>query len=119
MHIGHKIKRIRELKELSQSEIAEKLHISRRAYADIENNKTKLDIERLELLSSIFGISLIDLLTFDEKQVFNNIFNDTSNGYFADKIITDDLDKERQSYLQQIKHLEEEITFLRSLIKKD
>jgi len=39
MQIGNKIKRIRELKGLSQADVAEKLHISQRAYSDIENDK--------------------------------------------------------------------------------
>lgn len=48
MQVGHKIKRIRELKGLSQAEVAKKLFISQRAYSDIENDKTKLDLDRLE-----------------------------------------------------------------------
>lgn len=118
MQIGHKIKRIRELKGLSQTEVAEKLFISQRAYSDIENDKTKLDLERLENLSKIFEMDPVDLLTFDEKKIFNNVFNDTSKGLFADKIINENFENERLSYQQQIKHLEEEILFLRNLINK-
>jgi len=118
MQIGNKIKRIRELKGLSQAEVAEKLHISQRAYSDIENDKTKIDLERLELLAATFEIAPVDLLTFDEKKIFNNVFNDTSHGYFADKIITDDFENERSSYRDQIKHLQEEIAFLRKLIEE-
>lgn len=118
MQIGSKLKRIREIKGLSQTEVAEKLFISQRAYSDIENDKTKLDLERLENLSSIFEMDTLDVLTFDEKKVFNNTFNDTSKGLFADKIIEDNFENERLSYQQQIKHLEEEILFLRSIINK-
>ncbi|WP_449397484.1 helix-turn-helix domain-containing protein [Chryseobacterium wanjuense] len=119
MQVGQKIKRIRELKGLSQTEVAEKLFISQRAYSDIENDKTKLDLDRLENLSNIFEMDPLELLTFDEKKVFNNVFNDTSKGLFADKIIDDNFENERQSYQQQIKHLEEEILFLRNLIHKN
>ena len=119
MQIGNKIKRIRELKGLSQTEVADKLFISQRAYSDIENDKTKLDLDRLENLGKIFEMEPLDVLTFDEKKVFNNIFNDTSKGLFADKIIEDNFENERLSYQQQIKHLEEEIVFLRTLINKN
>ncbi|WP_027380552.1 hypothetical protein [Chryseobacterium daeguense] len=57
----------------------------------------------------------LELLTFDEKKVFNN----TSKGLFADKILDDNFENERQFYQQQIKHLEEEILFLRNLIHKN
>nr|WP_228372481.1 helix-turn-helix transcriptional regulator [Chryseobacterium daeguense] len=89
--------------------------MSQRAYSDIENNKTKLDLDRLERLSNIFEMDALELLTFDEKKVFNN----TSKGLFADKILDDNFENERQFYQQQIKHLEEEILFLRNLIHKN
>lgn len=117
MQIGSKIKRIREIKGLSQSEIAEKLYISQRAYSDLENDKTKLDIERLEAIAKIFEMEPVELLTFDEKKIFNNVFNDTSNGYFTDKIINENFENERLSYQQHIKHLEEEVSFLRQMVK--
>lgn len=118
MQIGSKIKRIREIKGLSQSEVAERLFISQRAFSDLENDKTKLDLERLEAIAQIFEMDAVDLLTFDEKKIFNNIFNDTSNGYFADKIISENFENERQSYLKQISHLESEVSFLREMIGK-
>jgi len=68
-------------------------------------------------LSTVFEIDPVDLLTFDERKIFNNVFNDTSHGYFADKIITDEFENERRSYHDQIKHLQEEIIFLRKLIE--
>lgn len=119
MQVGNKIKRIREIKGFSQTEVAEKLFISQRAYSDLENDKTKLDLERLEAIAVIFDMDPIDLLMFDEKKIFNNVFNDTSNGYFADKIINENFENERNSYLTQIKHLEGEVSFLRGLINKN
>lgn len=74
-------------------------------------------MERLELLSSIFEIEPFDLMNFDDKKIFNNVFNDTSNGYFAEEIIANSFEKERESYLNHIQHLESEIIFLRDLLK--
>ena len=116
MKIGHKIKRIREMKGFSQSDMAEKLHISQRAYSDLENDKTKIDLERLDALAEAFEVKPIDILNFDEAKIFNNVFNDTSNGYFADNIHTGNFENERQSYKQQILHMEEEIAFMRKLL---
>lgn len=116
MKIGHKIKRIREMKGLSQSDVAERLHISQRAYSDIENDKTKVDLERLNALSEVFEITPIDLLTFDEKQVFNNCTLSGNNYSTIHNISEVAIENERQSYKQQISHMEEEISFLRKLL---
>lgn len=67
MKIGKKLKQLRNLKELSQAKVAEKLCISPRAYSDIENDKTKLDLDCLEKLSEIFETSITEILTIDSK----------------------------------------------------
>ena len=118
MQVGNKIKRIRELKGLSQTEVAEKLFISQRAYSDIENDKTRLDLERLENLGKIFEMDPLDVLTFDEKQVFNYCSLSGNNYSTVNGTLESVFENERLSYQQQIKHLEEEIIFLRTLIKK-
>lgn len=46
MKINEKIKQLRLLSGFSQADIAKKLFISQRAYCDVENGKTKLDIDR-------------------------------------------------------------------------
>lgn len=56
MKMGDKLKFLRNLKGFTQEEIAEKLNISRRAYNDLENNNTMLDIERLSSIAMIYGI---------------------------------------------------------------
>ena len=116
MQIGHKIKRIREIKGFSQSEVADKLHITQRAYSDVENNKTKLDLERLEKLADFFEMKPPDILTFDEKQMFNNCSSSENN--YLTLNIKESFENERNSYQKQIKHMEEEIIFLRNLLKK-
>lgn len=97
--------------------MAERLFITQRAYSDIENNKTKLDLDRLENLGEIFDLNPLDILTFDEKQVFNNCSLSASANNYSTINFQDNFENERQSYQQQIKHLEEEVVFLRTLIK--
>jgi DNA-binding XRE family transcriptional regulator len=40
MKLGSKIEYVRKLVKMERKEIAEKLHISQQAYANIENNET-------------------------------------------------------------------------------
>lgn len=118
MEIGEKLRKLRTLKGLSQEYVANQLNISQVAYSDIESNKTKLSLERLEKLSSVFEVPINDIITFDEKQVFNNTFQDTSKGFFnVQKVVSDSFENERKVYLEQIANLKEEIEFLRSKLK--
>ncbi|HRI59068.1 MAG TPA: helix-turn-helix transcriptional regulator [Saprospiraceae bacterium] len=61
--IRENIRRLREFRNFNQEDIAEKLNLSPRAYANIENGRAGLDIDRLVQISGILKISLINLLT--------------------------------------------------------
>lgn len=111
---GEKIRKIRTLKGYSQEYVSSLLNISQSAYSDIENNKTKINLERIQELASVFEMDLNDLMSFGENHVFNNTFNENAKGFFnVKKIITEAFDNERESYLSQIKTLNEEIVYLR------
>ncbi|BAK46457.1 hypothetical protein CXIVA_04900 [Clostridium sp. SY8519] len=56
---------LRKLKGYSQEQIAEKIGISRQAYAKWENGMTVPDIEKAALLAHVYGITL-DSLTKSE-----------------------------------------------------
>lgn len=125
--IGQKIRKIRELKGFSQEYVANKLELTQKAYSNIENGKTKLDFDRLEAISKILEVEVMNILSFDEKNLFNNYNQaDTQTGSFGifynSKEGEDNetqLYKTRISQLEaEVKFLREEITFLRSLVKE-
>ncbi|WP_310556107.1 helix-turn-helix transcriptional regulator [Flavobacterium sp.] len=112
--IGEKIRKIRTLKGFSQEYMSEKLKISQPAYSDIENSKTKVSIDTIQELATIFDISANDLINFDESQVFNNTFNQDSKGFFnVKKFINETFEHERKSYQDQVQSLKEEVVYLR------
>lgn len=109
-----KIKQIRELKNLTQEHIANQLGLSVRAYSKIETGETQLTINRLNEISSILGIDPMEVLGFDEKNIFN-IHNSTgNNGYnyinYPDKLV--------QQYEETIQSLKEQISLLKLLMDK-
>lgn len=110
----NKIKQIRELKNLSQEFIASKLGITTRAYSKIETGETQLSIKRLNEISSILEVPPLEILGFDEKQVFSHCKQEGNIGinhnYHSEKLI--------EQYEKRINHLESEILFLRNCIKK-
>ena len=64
--MGYKIKDLREARSMTQEELAEKINISRQAYAKWERGDTIPDVEKCSRLAEIFGVS-IDSLVKTEK----------------------------------------------------
>ncbi len=56
------IRAMREKQNLTQEEMADKLHMSTSGYAKIEQGKTKLFHEKLEHIAEVFGISIYQLM---------------------------------------------------------
>ena len=108
-----KIKQIRELKNLTQDYVASQLQLTTRAYSKIESGETQLTINRLNEISSILGIEPLEILGFDDKQVFNNCKQEGNIGInhinIPDKLI--------QQYEKTIQVLEDEVLLLKSLLK--
>ena len=80
--LGTKIKKLRELRNYTQEHMAEKLGISQSAYSKIETEDTDLSHERLEQIAKTLDLSVQDILSFDEKQVFNFLHNHNETGIY-------------------------------------
>ena len=65
MELNEQIKKHRTEMKLSQEELAEKIYVTRQSISNWENGKTYPDIHSLLLLSSLFGISLDQLVKGD------------------------------------------------------
>ena len=65
MELNEQIKKYRTEMNLSQEELAEKIYVTRQSISNWENGKTYPDIHSLLLLSSLFGISLDQLVKGD------------------------------------------------------
>jgi transcriptional regulator with XRE-family HTH domain len=75
MKIGEKLRKIREMKGISQEFLATQMDISSQAYGKIEREETKLDFARLEVIAKLLQVDPLDIVNFDESHVFNNTFN--------------------------------------------
>ena len=111
-----KIKQIRELKNFTQEFVATQLGLTTRAYSKIESGETQLTINRLNEISEILGVEPMEVLGFDDKQVFNNCKQEgnqntigTSNFYFPEKLM--------QQYEKTIQVLEDEIMLLKTMLQ--
>lgn len=107
-----KIKQIRELKNFTQEHVATQLGLTTRAYSKIEAGDTQLTINRLNEISAILGIDPLEVLGFDDKQIFNNCKQEGNIGInhinLPDKLI--------QQYEKTIQILENKVSLLQRLL---
>jgi len=76
-HLAMKIKDLRHIKGWTRQQAADKLEMSVAGYGNIERGDTDISITRLAQIAEMFEISLADLLTLNEKTIFN--FTGTHN----------------------------------------
>lgn len=65
MNIGERIYNLRTEADMSQSDLAEKLNVSRQSVSKWENNNSTPDIEKLVLIANVFGITVDELVKDD------------------------------------------------------
>lgn len=83
--IGNKIKNIRELKNLTQGYMAERLDISQAAYSKLEKGETKVSDEKLSQIADVLEVKPEDIKAFDSQKYFNSVGN--VEGDFSGSII--------------------------------
>ncbi len=72
--IGRHIKSFRENKNITQSELADKLCVTRQAVSNWENEKTEPDIETLHKIADILEISIEEVI-YGSKRETNVVHN--------------------------------------------
>lgn len=72
MDVGKNIKQLRELKNFSQTYMAEQLKISQRTFSNIENAGNDISLNMIERISKILNISLSKILELNAETIFNN-----------------------------------------------
>ncbi len=104
--IGDNLRKIREIKGIKQESVAKQLGITTNGYGKIERGESAINIDRLEQIATILGISAMDIMQFDESIIFNinTMTNSAPNGIVNNYSITTE---ERDLLLAQIKSLNE------------
>ncbi len=118
MQIGHRIKKIRELRNFSQQYMAEKLEITQQNYSKMETGEIDFPVSRLQSLAKILEIKPEEIFMFDEKALFNNhfwTFSDNANAVGIQQGISEN---ERKQYEARIIDLKQENERLHKLLEK-
>ena len=116
MILGHKIKKLRELKNLTQEHMATALGMNQSAYSKIESGASDVSYTKLEKIASILELKLEDVLSFNEQMVFNVMNNlNGQNGLVINNSISEN---EKALYVEQINSLKEEVAHLKKILDK-
>lgn len=70
MKTHEKVRKLRENQQLTQEQMADKLHLTPSSYAKLERGETKIKIERLQQIANIFNIDISELLE-DSRNILN------------------------------------------------
>jgi len=110
VHILENIKRLRKERGLSQTEMAEALHIALKTYQNIEGGVTRIDIDRLSQIADVLETDLPKLLGSSEAfKPTERFLNDEKELYH--KIILD-----KEAYIAK---LEDSVRFYREILREN
>ncbi len=112
MLLGQKIKKLRELQNLTQDYVAQQLGVTQSAYSKIENDEVDVSYSKLELIAKALDIKPEDIITFNEHIVFNVMHNKTGNGMIVHQASA----IEKKLYEDIIEQLKKENAHLKSIL---
>ena len=92
MSVNEKIRTIRETRNWSQEDRAEKMNMSKNGYAKIERGETKLNLHKLEQIANIFNIDVLELIKNDDKNVLFFMNDHNTNYYGSNENLTSEID---------------------------
>ncbi|KQO33836.1 transcriptional regulator [Flavobacterium sp. Leaf82] len=125
-HMGRKISRIRELKDMKQEALAQAMGTNQQTVSILENSE-EIDDEKLKEVAKALGISVEAIKNFSDEGVINyfnsfNNFNDNSslNSQCTfnplDKLM-ESVDENKKLYERLLKSEQDKIEYLEKLLK--
>ncbi|KIO52246.1 helix-turn-helix domain-containing protein [Flavobacterium hibernum] len=122
-HIGRKISRIRELRDMKQEALAQALGMSQQTVSAIENSET-IEEEKLVEIAKALGVTAEAIKSFSEENMITyfNTFNDSPGnfGTFANGAICNfnPLDKVVELYERLVQAEKDKVEYLEKLFKE-
>jgi transcriptional regulator with XRE-family HTH domain len=113
MGLGSNIRILREMRGLSQDNMAASLDMSQAGYGKIERDEVSVSVDKLTKIAEILDTSIENIIGFDTKTVFNN-----HNSEINQQIGTYYTSEMKELYLDKIKLLEDKVRLLEDRIKQ-
>jgi transcriptional regulator with XRE-family HTH domain len=122
MKVHEKIRFMREERNWSQDEMAAKLNMSLNGYSKIERGETKVHIPKLEQISDVLEMDVIELMALGEKCVYysaNGSGNSNSHNITGSAELAFEIQKQQMQLEMKDKELamkDREIAYLKELL---
>ena len=111
--IGFNIRKIRESKGFSQDYMANVLDISQASYARLENEDTKVTVDRLSKIAEILNTNIIDFFDADRVTI------QSQNNYECSYGLVQNLTIENKEIMEKLlKSKDDQINLLQNVINK-
>ena len=111
--IGFNIRKIREAKGFSQDYMANVLDISQASYARLENEDTKVTVDRLYKIAEVLDTNIIDFFNTDNVTIQNQNNYEGTYGLVQNLTI-----ENKEIYDKLLKSKDEQIELLTKIIEK-
>jgi transcriptional regulator with XRE-family HTH domain len=84
MQTGEKIRKLRELKGLTQENMGQLLGMTQQVYSRLESGKTRLTIDALQAIADALNLEVMRIIEFDDAPIFNSNHQQggQANNYF-------------------------------------
>ncbi len=86
MKYKEKLQELRENNNLSQSEIAKLLNITKSAYNQFEQQYTIIPLNRLNDVANIFDVSIDFIFNFTNKKRYKNLNSNINKKYLSERL---------------------------------
>jgi transcriptional regulator with XRE-family HTH domain len=117
MCIGNNIKKLRELRNFTQTHISERLNMSLSGYSKIERDETEISVKKLEQIAAELQTDIRSILELDTDKVFNIQLKQADKGVQSG-YVGSQKNFDSEIFERYIHQLKEENEFLRELIKR-
>lgn len=111
------IRKIRQMRDIKQEEIASALGINQKHYSRIERGEVDITFKRLCEIANFFQIKVQTLINAEEMKIFQNINQLNRGGNYYNYNATD-IQEVKALYERLIKEKDETIESLKSLVKE-
>lgn len=112
MNVNEKIRTLRELHNLTQEDVAKKIHLSTPSYAKLERGERKISFDELERIAMIYSLDVIELLNIDKQNILcfinsDSNMNNTNLTYYANQDYGAEIEKLKLTIQYQEQLLQE------------
>ena len=113
--IAKNIRKHREIKGYSQEYVAHQLNINQASYAKLENNSTKITIDRLFSIAKLLETEISEILDLKNQTIFNQTDNEIANAFGK---VEHYYQENKEVYQELLKAKDEQIALLKEMLDK-